>query len=294
MTQLRRRMSDDMQIRNLAGPTQTTYLQHISQFAGYFGKSPELLGPEEIRAYQIYLVQEKKFAPASMTVAISALRFLYKVTLKRDWKIEDVIPAPKTFKLLPIILSPEEVIDFLSHVPDIKHRTVLTTCYAAGLRIEEAVRLQIPQIDSQRMVIRVTLGKGGKDRYVMLSVKLLQMLREWWSLARPQIWLFPGESPDRHITEHAVQSACRNVNKHYRNRKTYVTPHLLRHCFSVHLLEQGVDVRTIQLLLGHRSLSTTARYLRIATNKVCSATSPLDLLPLSQSLGVKPNPPQNV
>jgi site-specific recombinase XerD len=294
MTQLRRRMIEDMQIRNLAAPTQTTYLQHVSQFARHFGKSPELLGPNEIRAYQLYLVQERKFAPASMTVAISALRFLYKVTLKRDWNIEDVIPTPKTLKTLPIILSPEEVLDFLDHIPDIKHRTILTTCYAAGLRIEEAVRLQIPHIDSQRMVIRVELGKGRKDRYVMLSVKLLEMLRQWWSLARPRIWLFPGESPDGHITENAVQCACRRVCDHYHNRKTNITPHLLRHCFSVHLLEQGVDVRTIQLLLGHRSLSTTARYLRIATTKVCSATSPLDLLPRPQPLEVKPNPPQNV
>jgi len=291
MTELRRRMIEDMQIRNLAATTQTTYLQHISQFARHFAKSPELLGPNEIRAYQLHLIQEKKFAPATMTVVISALRFLYQVTLKREWIFEKAIPTPKTLKKLPVILSPEEVLAFLAHVPDIKHRTILTTCYAAGVRIEEAVRLQVPHIDSQRMVIRIEQGKGRKDRYVMLSVKLLGLLREWWQVGQSRTWLFPGNSPDGHITEHAVQSACRRASDRYHNRKTNITPHLLRHCFSVHLLEQGTDIRTIQLLLGHRCLSTTARYLRIATSKVCSTTSPLDLLPRPQPL---PNPQQNV
>jgi site-specific recombinase XerD len=293
MTELRRRMIEDMQIRNFAAATQKAYLENVSHFARHFGKSPEHLGPDEIRAYQLHLVQEKKFAPSSMTLAVSALRFLYKVTLKREWNVEKVIPTPKTFKKLPVILSPEEVLDFLSHVPSFKHRTILTTCYAAGLRIEEAVRLQIPHIDSQRMVIRVQLGKGRKDRYVMLSVNLLEMLRQYWRLERPRTWLFPGELPDEHITEHAVQAACKRVCAHYPNRKTNITPHLLRHCFSVHLLEQGTDIRTIQLLLGHRNLETTARYLRITTTKVCSTTSPLDLLPRPVPLETKPNPTQN-
>lgn len=256
MTALRQRMLEDMKIRNLALGTQDSYLRQVSQFARHFGKPPDLLGQEEIRSYQIYLIQEKKLAPDSVTVAVSALRFLYKVTLRREWNLDDIIPAPKTPKRLPVILSPEEVLEFLSWVPEGQHRTILTTCYAAGLRITEAVSLQAHHIDSQRMVIRVEQGKGQKDRYVMLSRKLLDILRQWWRVARPQIWLFPGDRPEQHIGRNAVERVCKQTRRLCPIAKP-ITPHSMRHAFAVHLLERGVDVRTIQLLLGHRSLATT-------------------------------------
>ncbi len=185
------------------------------------------------------------------------------------------------------MLSPEEVLQFLSSVPNTKHRAILTTCYAAGLRISEAVHLTIADIDSQRMVLRVEQGKGHKDRYVMLSPKLLEILRHWWRVEKPKQWLFPGDLPGQPLSTDAVEHACRKAGRCGSLAKP-VTPHSLRHAFAVHLLESGTDVRTIQLLLGHRSLATTARYLRIATTKVCSTASPLDLLP--RPLPVEPTP----
>ena len=292
MTQLRKRMIEEMQIRNLAPGTQTAYLLQVALFARHFGKPPDVLGWEQIRAYQLYLTQEKKLASPTITVAVSALRFLYKVTLRRHWNFDEIIPAPKTPRKLPVILSPEEILEFLGCVPEGKHRTILTTCYAAGLRISEAVVLQVPHIDSRRMVIRVEQGKGRRDRYVMLSPKLLEILRQWWRVERSQTWLFPGKKLG-HIGKEAVEVACQEARSLCHIRKP-ISPHSFRHAFAVHLLEQGVDVRTIQLLLGHRSLDTTARYLRIATTKVCSTTSPLDLLPNPLPLNPKLNPPQQV
>jgi site-specific recombinase XerD len=292
MTALRERMIEDMRIRNLAPNTQTSYLQQVSLFARYFAKSPNVLGREEIRAYQVYLTEEKKLSPRSITIAVSALRFLYKVTLRREWNLEEIIPAPKQPQKLPVILSPEEVLEFLSCVRGHNHRTILTCCYAAGLRISEVVALDVSHIDSRRMMIRVQQGKGQKDRYVMLSPKLLEILREWWRRDRSQHWLFPGNIPGRHISPDAVEHACQEAHRLCRLAKP-ITPHSLRHAFAVHLLEQGTDVRTIQLLLGHRSLATTARYLRIATTKVCSTTSPLDLLPKPLPPEPKPTSPQH-
>jgi site-specific recombinase XerD len=177
MTSLRQHMTEDMQVRNLALNTQTSYLQQVSLFARHFNKSPELLGPEDIRAYQIYLTNKRTWAPGSVLIAAAALRFLYKVSLKRDWPFEDVIPAPKKPQKLPVVLSPEEVLQFLGCIDSTKHCAILTTCYAAGLRISEAVCLKTADIDSQRMVIHVDQGKGQKDRYVMLSPTLLEILR---------------------------------------------------------------------------------------------------------------------
>jgi len=205
--------------------------------------------------------------------------------------VEDIIPAPKKPQKLPIVLSPEEVVHFLSCVASPKHRTILTTCYAAGLRVSEAVRLKPAEIDSQRMVIRVDQGKGQKDRYVMLSPRLLEILRDWWRLEKPKPWLFPGDIPGRHITTGTVELACQEAHRASRIAKP-ITPHSMRHAFSVHLLERGTDVRTIQLLLRHRSLATTTRYLRIATNKVCSTTSPFDWLPQPMASASKPAAPQ--
>jgi site-specific recombinase XerD len=285
-------MTEDMQVRNLSSHTQASYVQQVSLFARYFNKSPEVLGPEEIRAYQVYLTNERKLAPSSILIAVSALRFLYKVTLHRKWTFEDMIPAPKKPQTLPVVLSPEEVLQFLDCIPGLKHRTILTTCYAAGLRISEAVSLKPADIDSSRMVIRVEQGKGQKDRYVMLSPKLLESLRNWWRVAKPKEWLFPGDIAGAHISKDAVEQACQKAHRRCRIPKP-VTPHSLRHAFAVHLLESGTDVRTIQLLLGHRSLATTARYLRIATTKVCATTSPLDLLPRPVGAEPKPAAPQH-
>ncbi|MGE0854365.1 MAG: tyrosine-type recombinase/integrase [Hyphomicrobiaceae bacterium] len=292
MTVLRQRMAEDMQVRNLSLNTQLSYLQQVSLFARHFGKSPDSLGWEEIRTYQVYLTNEKKLSPSSIHTAVAALRFLYRVTLKKDWTFEDVLPLPKKQQKLPIVLSPEEVLRFLDCVHDIKHRAILTTCYAAGLRISEAVHLKPTAIDSQRMVIRVEQGKGQKDRYVMLSPKLLDSLRSYWQAVRPKEWLFPGDHPGQPITKDAVEQACQKARRLSGLSKP-VTPHCLRHAFAVHLLEAGTDVRTIQLLLGHRSLSTTARYLRIATSKVCATSSPLDLLPRPAPIGPRPTAPQH-
>ena len=278
MTILRRRMTEDMKIRNLSPHTQASYLQQVTQFSCYFGKSPDLLGPDEIRSYLIYLTSERKLAPGSIHIAIAALRFFYRVTLKREWTFEEVLPLPKKPQKLPVILSPEEVLHFLGCVQRLKHRVILTICYAAGLRISEAIRLKAAVIDSKRMVLRVEQGKGQKDRYVMLSAKLLEILRDYWKTTRPKEWLFPGGRPGRPITRDAVELACTKAHQLSGLSKP-VTPHSLRHAFAVHLLEFGTDIRTIQLLLGHRSLATTARYLRIATTKVCATSSPLDLLP---------------
>jgi integrase/recombinase XerD len=292
MTSLRQRMTEDMQVRNLSLNTQSCYVQQVSLFARYFDKPPEQLGPEEIRAYQVYLTNEKKLATGSVLIAVAALRFLYKVSLKRDWTFADVIPAPKKPERLPVILSPEQVLQFLGCVGSPRHRAILTTCYAAGLRITEAIHLKATDIDSQRMVIRVDQGKGHKDRYVMLSPKLLEVLRSYWRAVRPQGWLFEGDIPGQPINRSSVELACQKARPLSGIRKP-ITPHSLRHAFAVHLLEAGTDVRTIQLLLGHRSLATTARYLRIATSKVCSASSPLDLLPHPIPVEPEPTTPQH-
>ena len=204
-------MTEDMRVRNLAENTQMSYVQQVSLFARHFNKSPEQLGPEDIRAYQVYLTDEKKLAPGSVLIAVAALRFLYKVSLKRDWPFDEVIPAPKKPHKLPVVLSPEEVQHFLGSVGNTKHRTILTTCYAAGLRISEVVRLKPIHIDSQRMVIRVDQGKGQKDRYVMLSPKLLEILRSWWRVDRSRQWLFPSEIPGRHISKDSVEQACQKA-----------------------------------------------------------------------------------
>lgn len=200
MTTLRQRMLEDMQIRNLSSNTQKSYVQQVSLFARHFRRSPEGLGPRDIRSYQVYLINEKKLAPGSIAIATAALRFLYAVTLKRPWDIEDVLPMPKRPQTLPVILSPEEVRHFLSCVPRRKGRTVLTVCYAAGLRVSEAIALKPTDIDSQRMTVRVVQGKGQRDRYVMLSEQLLTILRDWYRVARPTAWMFPGVIPGSHIT----------------------------------------------------------------------------------------------
>ena len=290
MTPLRQRMLQDMGIRNLAVNTQLAYVQQISAFARHFDRSPEALGPEQVRAYQVHLIEERKLAAGSLSVVAAALRFLYKITLRRPWNDDD-IPMPKRPLKLPIVLSPEEVVRFLAFVASTKHRAILTTIYASGLRVSEAVALCPADIDSSRMVLRVDQGKGRKDRYVMLSPRLLEVLRDYWRIERPRPWLFPGDGVGSHITKNAVEQACQKAHRAAGIDKP-VTPHSLRHAFATHLLEAGTDVRRIQLLLGHRSLSTTSRYLKIATSSLCATVSPFDQLPdLLPKIEPVPDPP---
>jgi integrase/recombinase XerD len=277
MSPLRRRMIEDMRIRNLTPNTQRVYIAQVFRFACHFRKSPEHLGPAEIRTYLLYLVQDLHLTASSVIVAVSALRFFYTVTLRRQWVVADDIPTGRQAKKLPVVLSKDEVADFLGAVDNLKHRVILTVCYATGLRISEAVRLTPAAIDSKRMVIQVEQGKGRKDRYVMLPPKLLAMLRVYWRKTHPGAWLFPGDRPDKPISPLTIDHICRQVRQRCGIGKP-VSPHSLRHAFAVHLLEAGTDLRTIQLLLGHRNLSTTARYLMIATTKVCATASPLETL----------------
>ena len=268
MTALRQRMLEDMQVRQLSPHTQRAYIANVARFARHFGRSPAELGPEEIRTYQLYLTIERHLGPSSLVVAVSALRFLYRVPLTRPWSFDVVIPIPKRTRPLPVVLSPAEVVQFLAGVSRPLHRTRLTTCYAAGLRISEATRLTVRAIDSQRMVLRIH-GKGAQDRDVMLSPTLLEMLRAWWRVHRPAHWLFPGARPDTPIGRGAVQQACHQARRRARLPKL-VTPHALRHAFAVHLLEAGTDLRTIQLLLGHRRLETTARAISGSRRSRCA------------------------
>jgi integrase/recombinase XerD len=213
MTTLLQRMQDDMKLRNLAASTQASYAQHVSMLARHLNKSPETIAPDEIRSYQLYLSSEKKSAPATIAIAVSALRFLYGVTLQRRWVVEETIPMPKRPDGLPAVLSPDEVVEFLECVPQPKHRAILMSCYAAGLRISEVARLKPGDIDTRRMVIRIEQGKGRRDRYVMLSSRLADALEKWRVLGEPMRWLFPGNPPENPITRHAVEKACREANR---------------------------------------------------------------------------------
>jgi site-specific recombinase XerD len=276
-------MQHDMLIRNLAENTQKSYLLQVSSFAKHFHRSPELLGPEEIRAWLVHLREERKLAPGSLGPTIGALRFLYRVTLKRPWSDED-FPLPKKPFRLPVVLSLEEITAFFESIASLKQRTILMTAYAAGLRVSEVVHLKITDI-------RVNQGKNRKDRYVMLSPRLLEILRAYWHEAHPRDWLFPGDIPGQPITRFAVARAC-NLARQRSGISKPITPHLLRHAFATHLLERGTDVRRIQLLMGHRSLATTSRYLKVATSTVCATASPFDLLPHPEPVQPPPSPPE--
>ncbi len=276
MTNLRKRMIEDMRIRNLALSTQKCYIDQVAAFALRFNRSPEQLGPEHVRAYQLYLIQERKLSASSVNVAIAALKFLYGVTLRRSWTLERLVFS-KREKKLPVVLSPDETAQFFEHVSKPKYRAILLTMYAAGLRVSEAVALKVTDIDNRRMVIRVEQGKGRKDRYVMLSPKLLGILREYWKAHRTEHWLFPG-AKGRHISTEAVRHVCKLACRASGLKKN-VTPHSLRHSFATHMLEADVDLRKIQLLLGHRSISSTARYTHVAIDGVEKTRSPLDSLP---------------
>ncbi len=291
MTPLRRRLLEDMRVRNLAENTQRAYVQQIAAFSRYFDRSPEELGPEEIRAYQVYLVDERELSPASVCTVSGALRFVYHVTLKRPW-VETEIPLPKKPFKLPVIVSVEETTRFLECVGSLKMRTLLMTAYAGGLRVSEVTHLKVSDIDSQRMMLRVVQGKGQKDRCVMLSPKLLEILRAYWKVERPTEWLFPGNIPGQPLSRSAVELVCQNA-RHRCGIKKPITPHSLRHAFATHLLEMGTDVRKIQLLMGHRSLATTAKYLKVARSTVCATQSPFDLLPKIEPPAAPPATPEH-
>jgi integrase/recombinase XerD len=264
MTPLRQRMTEDMQVRNLALNTQTSYVQQVSLFARYFNKSPDQLGPEDIRAYQLHLTNEKKLAPGSVLIAVAALRFLYKVSLKKDWTFEDAIPGPKKPQKLPVVLSPEEILRFLGCVGNTKHRTILTTCYAAGLRISEAVHLKPTDIDSQRMVIRVEQGKGQKDRYVMFSPKLLETLRSYWRAVRPDGgWIFEGDMPGQPITRNAVELACQKARRVSGIRKP-ISPHSMS--VAQWRVMNAIEVCRTAALGGHLERCDQCGYERNAFN----------------------------
>lgn len=274
---LRRRMIDDMSLRNLSPATQRSYLHAVTKFSRYFGRSPDRLGLEDVRAFQVRLVSQGISWPA-LNQTVCALRFFYGVTLDRG-EIPERIAYARTPRKLPVILSADEVVRFLEAVPSLKARAALTTAYAAGLRASEAVSLKVANIDSARMLIQVHHGKGAKDRTLMLSPQLLTILRAYWRLARPEEWLFPGRSPDEPIDVQVLHAACRSATKAAGLVKR-VSVHTLRHSFATHLLESGVDIRIIQVLLGHNNLSTTARYTHVATTTIAATQSPLDRLSL--------------
>ncbi len=279
MSPLRRRMIEDMTVRNLSACTQRNYLFAVTRLARHTRTSPAELGPEQLRDYLNHLI-EQKVSASYFNVNVAALRFLYTVALERDWVLPKR-PFQKTRRKLPTVLSVEEVGRFLATIPDRKMRAVLVTAYAAGLRVFEVVALRVSDIDSGRMTLRVADGKGGKARLVMLSPKLLDLLRTYWKTERPRAeWLFPGRDPAQHISVRSVQLACQTAREAANIGKP-ITMHTLRHSFATHLLEAGTDLCTIKLLLGHRSLSTTARYLHVATSTVCAVPSPLDRLDLT-------------
>jgi len=283
MSPLRRRMIEDMTVRNLAPATQQSYLYAVARFSRHFARSPDRLGLEHVRAYQVHLAAQKR-SWSHINQASCALRFFYGVTLGRSEVLAGIVSAREPQKL-PVVLSADEIVQFLEAVPGLRNRAALTTAYGAGLRVGEVSRLKLADIDSGRKVIRIEQGKGGKDRYVMLSAQLLQILRAYWRLARPARWLFPGRELDHPVSVATLQEACRVATRVAELSKP-VTVHTLRHSFATHLLEAGTDIRIIQVLLGHARLATTARYAQVATRMLAGTPSPLDRL----SLKVMPPP----
>jgi site-specific recombinase XerD len=278
MSPLRRRMIEDMTVRNLSPTTRRSYIHNVKKFSLYFGQSPDHLGLEDVRAYQVHLVSQG-VAWATLNQIVSSLRFFYGVTLGRK-DLPERIPYARRSKTVPVILSPEEVAAFLEAVESVRDRVALTTAYATGLRASEVLALRIQDIDSSRMVILVTNGKGGKQRYVMLSPTLLGILRAYWQIDRPSHWLFPGLGGEKPLDRCALNVACAAAVEAAGLRKR-ATVHALRHAFATHLHEQGTDIRIIQALLGHNQLSTTARYVNVSTSTIAAAQSPLERLRLS-------------
>jgi integrase/recombinase XerD len=294
MTPLRRRMLEDMQLRNLCPETQRNYVHHMAGLGRFYQTSPEHLSLEEIREYQLYLINERSLSPESVNQFVSAAKFLYLVTLETPWP-EDPLPRARVPHRLPVVLSATEVAEFFQHVCTTRYRAALMAAYGAGLRVSEVVALQIGDIDSQRMLIRVQQGKGKKDRYAMLSPRLLEVLRCWFRSQHPagqprntspQDWLFPGWRKGRHMNTASLQTVCREAARAAGLSKR-VTVHTLRHSFSTHLVENGTDIRILQVLLGHSRIDTTARYTQVSPQVVAATVSPLDNLDRNARKGKK-------
>ncbi len=282
MTPLRKRFIEDMQLRGLAPTTQRSYIHYVAEYAKFFNTSPDMLDLEAVRQYEIHLLNERKLSPHSVNTFVASVQFLYLTTLEMPWG-KECFPRLRTGSTLPVVLDPEEVAQFFDYVPSLKYRAALMLCYGAGLRVSEAVAVKVSDIDSKRMVIRIEQGKGSKDRYVMLSPRLLAVLRRYWRAARPAEWMFPSWRQNRHLTATSLSNACRDASKQSGLAKR-ITCHTLRHSFATHLLENGTDTRVIQMLLGHSRIDTTACYTRVSAELIARTQSPLD------RLGPQPKP----
>jgi len=269
-------MLEDLQLRNYSPTTIRIYLHAIAEFARHFRTPPDQLDAEHIRRYQIFLIKEKKVSQPTFVQVVCALRFFYTHTLNRKIAI-DRIPFPRRERKLPLILSRQEVQALLEAPRNLRHRALLAILYASGLRVSEVARLKVADIDRSRNVLWVRHGKGGKDRQALLPPKLRDLLRCYWRSQRPTDWLFPSSDSSQPISPKAIFLACRKAAQVAGIPKS-VHPHSLRHAFATHLLEAGVDLRTIQTLLGHADLTTTARYLQVADTAVRATTSPLESL----------------
>ena len=277
MGQLKEKMTADLRLRFYRASTVSMYLREAKRFAAHFMKSPAELGEKEIREYLLHQIEEKKAGPGAVKMSVAALKFLYTHTLERPEEVVG-IPWPRTPRPLPDILSGTEVCCLLKSVRSLKHRMIVMTAYGTGMRVSEVCSLGPKDIDSKRMLIHIRDGKRRRDRYVMLPERLLLCLREYWKVARPPgDWLFPGRDREGHIGEDAVRDAVRKAAAAAGITKR-VTPHILRHSFATHLLETGSDIRTIQVLLGHGSIRTTERYVKVSKAHVSRVKSPLDLL----------------
>jgi integrase/recombinase XerD len=282
---LRRRMIEDMTVRNFSADTQRNYVRGVKNLAIFLGRSPDTATPEELRLFQLHLT-ETRVRPPTINATVTALRFFFKVTVARPdaTKLLTFVAEPRK---IPVVLTPAEVVRFLEAAPGPKYKAAFGAAYGAGLRVSEVAALKVADIDSQRMMIRVEQGKGRKDRHAMLSPQLLDLLRDWYRIARPRAWLFPGRDPLLPLTTRQLNRAC-HAAAHMAEIKKRVTPHTLRHSFATHLLEQNIDIRVIQVLLGHAKLDTTALYTRVATTTIRAVISPLDRLgPLAEG---KPRP----
>jgi site-specific recombinase XerD len=274
-------MLEDMRIRNFSPHTIDGYIRYVAQFAKHFQTSPDQLGPEHVRTYQLYLL-EQQVHQSILVQTVSALRFLYEKTLHRPWTV-DYIPFPKKIKTLPLVLSRAEVQTLIQTPRHLKHRIILATLYTTGLRATELCQLRGTDIDSERMVVVVHQGKGKKDRQVPLSPDLLPKLRRYWKLYGLESWLFPGRRVSEPLTRHGVHHICAQAGKDAKLKKA-IYPHLLRHTYATHLLEAGMDLRSIQLLLGHASLSSTSIYLHVANPALETTKSPLNTLAIPPNL----------
>ena len=285
MTTLRQRMIDDMQARNLSPATQRNYIHYLYELAKYFMRSPDLLEPADIKKFQIYLLHERKLSAQSVNQCVSAMKFFFNTTLEKNWS-DQKFPRVRPPQTLPEILSQKELARFFDNVRGLKHRTALMVCYGAGLRVSDVVKLTAADIDAERMTIRIQQGKGGKDRYALLSPKVLDVLRFWQQrLPASATWLFPsGWGKGKHIGIGTLQKACRHAREQSGISKA-ITVHTLRHSFATHLLENGTDIRVIQVLLGHSRINTTAHYTRVSSVTMRNTTGPLDLLDLEGKQG---------